>query len=297
MNQPNAAASPPDAIALMIKQLRPKQWSKNVLLFAALIFSVRAVTPSTILLSLCGFMLFSLVSSAVYVFNDYIDREADRRHPTKRFRPMASGALNPSLAISVGLMLLISAIAVGLLFNVQFGLVLLLYFSINLSYALRLKHVVIIDIMCIASGFVLRAIAGGLAIEVRLTPWFLICTMLLSLFLAITKRRQEITQSESNGSTRKVLRFYNKALLDQMSTIVTAATIMSYALFTFTSGRTTQLMWTIPFVLYGIFRYLYLVHVEGKGESPDKVVFEDKPLLACVALYAAAVVGILTFFE
>jgi 4-hydroxybenzoate polyprenyltransferase len=297
MDLTKAQAQVSSPIILMIKQLRPKQWLKNVLIFAALIFSLRSANLEMMMLSIYGFIFFSLVASAVYIFNDYIDREADRNHPTKRFRPMASGALNPLFALSVGSILLIFSIVSGFMINSPYGLLLCLYFIINISYALSLKNVVIIDIMCIASGFVLRAIGGGLVIGVKLTPWFLMCTMLLSLFLAITKRRQEIVNIESNGSTRKVLQFYNKEMLDQMNTIVTSSTIMCYALFTFTSGRTIQLMWTIPFVIFGIFRYLYLIHIKGKGESPDRVMLEDKPLLISIALYAVSVVLILTYFE
>ena len=184
------------------------------------------------------------------------------------------------------------------LLNPLFTGLLILYFALNVSYSLALKHVVIIDIMIIAAGFVLRAIAGGLVIRVPLTPWFLICTLLLSLFLAIGKRRHELFLLENDkGAHRKVLDNYSFALLDQLNTIVTTATIISYSLFTFTSGRTIHLMWTIPLVIYGIFRYLYLIHIENKGGSPDRVLFEDKHILITVILYVISVVGILAYFE
>jgi 4-hydroxybenzoate polyprenyltransferase len=284
-------------VAALIKQLRPKQWTKNIIIFSALIFSIKIANLEVLWKSAVGFILFSLISSCVYILNDYMDIEADRQHPTKRFRPMASGALNPQFALLVGVILLISSILTGFFIQTSFALLLCVYIFINVFYTLKLKHVVIMDIMCIASGFVLRAVGGALVIGVKLTSWFLLCIMLLSLFLAITKRRQEIIHTECKGTTRKVLQFYNKELLDQMSTIVTAATIMCYALFTFTSGRTIQLMWTIPIVIFGIFRYLYLIHMEGKGESPDKVLFEDKQLLISVISYVIAVILILTLSE
>nr|WP_224723228.1 decaprenyl-phosphate phosphoribosyltransferase [Paenibacillus vietnamensis] len=284
--------------AALLEQLRPKQWTKNVLLFAALLFSLKNATWELIGLTFAGFCLFCFVSSSVYILNDYMDIEADRNHPAKRYRPMASGALNPSLALAFGAFLLLFSLGAGYYIDYLFGILLSVYFLLNLAYSLKLKHVVILDVMTIAAGFVLRAIGGGILIDVPFTPWFLICTMLLSLFLAIGKRWHEYKLAELNGSAhRKVLAYYNAALLGQMSSIVTTATIISYALFTFTSGRTIHLMWTIPFVLYGIFRYQYLIYVENKGGSPDKLLFEDKPILLTVVLYALSVVAILTYFE
>jgi 4-hydroxybenzoate polyprenyltransferase len=283
---------------MLLKQLRPKQWTKNILVFAALVFSPSVYDLNNIYMVLLGFVLFSLVSSCVYIVNDYMDIEVDRKHPTKRFRPMASGALNPQLTLIFGGILLISCLTCSLILSIPFALLLALYFLINVAYSINLKHVVILDVMIVASGFVLRAIGGGLIINVKLTPWFLICTMLLSLFLAISKRRGEfMSASENSISQRKVLKFYNKDLLDQMNTIVITSTIISYSLFTFTSGKTVYLMWTIPIVLYGIFRYLYLIHVEGKGESPDKILFEDRHILISAILYAISVIFILNYFK
>ncbi|WP_239565468.1 decaprenyl-phosphate phosphoribosyltransferase [Brevibacillus fulvus] len=278
--------------------MRPKQWSKNLLVLAALVFSFPNVTMTMFMQSIVGFLLFSFVSGCVYILNDFVDREADRQHPEKRNRPMASGALNPYMALLFGLIVLIVSIAGAFVFNVSFGVLLTIYFMNNLAYSLRLKHVVIADIMVIASGFVLRAIGGALVIQVPFTPWFLICTMLLALFLAISKRRHELYLLQENKTEhRKVLESYNPDLLNQLNSIVTSATITSYALFTFTSGRTLYLMWTIPFVLYGIFRYLYLIHVKGKGGKPDKILFEDKHILFTVILYAISVMVILSNFE
>ncbi|MDR3602429.1 MAG: decaprenyl-phosphate phosphoribosyltransferase [Desulfosporosinus sp.] len=290
--------STPNLLYLIVIQMRPFQWSKNLLVFAALVFSLKRVTIEVAINSIYGFILFSLVSSCVYILNDFMDRELDRQHPTKKFRPLASGALNPQLTMVFGGGLLIACLVLAALISKPFSWLLILYFIINVLYSIALKHVVILDVMIVASGFVLRAIGGAVLISVKLTPWFLICIMFLSMFLAISKRRHEfILSQDSDVRPRKVLQFYNLELLDQMNSIVTTATLISYALFTFTSGRTVYLMWTIPFVFYGIFRYLYLIHVEGKGGEPDKLLFKDKHILITVVLFVISVVLILAIFE
>ncbi len=252
-----------NTLVLLFIQLRPKQWTKNLLIFSALLFSYETMSIVTLFNTIIGFILFSFISGCVYILNDYADRETDRCHPVKKFRPMASGALNPRLALIFGSILLFVSLLGSYFINPLFTLLLTAYLMMNLLYSFKLKHVVIVDIMIIAAGFVMRAIAGGLVIHVPLTPWFLLCTMLLSLFLAIGKRRHELSLLENDSHThRKVLDRYSFALLDQLISIVTAATIISYSLFTFTSGRTIHLMWTIPLVIYGVFRYLYLIHIE-----------------------------------
>jgi 4-hydroxybenzoate polyprenyltransferase len=287
-----------NVVVLLFRQLRPKQWTKNLLVFAALIFSHKVINFQTVSKSVIGFFLFSFVAGCVYILNDFVDREADRKHPTKKYRPMASGALSPYLALSFGAILLLSSLIISYFLNPLLTVLLLVYFILNVSYSFKLKHIVIIDVMIIAAGFVFRAIAGGLVIDVPFTPWFLICTMLLSLFLAISKRRHELIFLEGKkGTHRKVLESYSPALLDQLNTIVTTATIISYSLFTFTSGHTIHLMWTIPMVIYGIFRYIYLIHIEGKGGSPEKVLFEDKHILFTVIIYVVSVITILEVFE
>ncbi|SDO49029.1 4-hydroxybenzoate polyprenyltransferase [Paenibacillus sp. yr247] len=278
--------------------MRPRQWTKNLLVFAALIFSIQQADMNMLGQALVGFVLFCLVSSSVYVLNDYVDRERDRMHPDKKNRPLASGAIHPQTALLFGFVLLTSCLVLAFRFQFAFGFVLSTYFCLNVLYSLRLKHVVIIDLLIVASGFVLRAVGGGLVIGVPLTPWFLFCTMLLALFLAIGKRRHELALMQSgSGSHRKVLESYSMEMLNQMSGIVTTATIMSYALFTFTSGHTIQLMWTLIFVLYGVFRYLYLIHMEGKGGRPEKLLLEDKHILMTVVLYGCSVVCILLFLD
>ncbi len=267
-------------------------------MFAALLFSFQLSNFDAVLLSFFGFITFSFTASSIYILNDYKDREADRNHPVKKNRPMASGLLNPSLAIGLGVILLGLSLISSFLINKQFCLILLVYFITNVLYSLYLKHVVIIDIMIIAFGFVLRAIGGAIIINVPFTPWFLLCAMLLSLFLAIGKRRHELTLSlENKSSHRKVLDHYSLPFLDQLTSIVSSATIVSYAVFTFTAGDSIHLMWTIPFVIYGIFRYLYLIHIKKQGGAPEKVLFEDRHILVTVILYAVSVVVILTLFE
>jgi 4-hydroxybenzoate polyprenyltransferase len=278
--------------------MRPRQWTKNLLVFAALIFSIRHANLTMLGQAITGFVLFCLVSSCVYVLNDFVDREKDRMHPEKRNRPLASGALHPQTALAFGMVILGISLLLAFRFQLAFGLVLLLYFCLNVMYSFRLKHVVIIDLLVIAAGFVLRAVGGGLVIGVPLTPWFIICTLLLALFLAIGKRRHELYLLQSDkGAHRKVLEHYSLDLLNQMNAIVTTATIMSYALFTFNSGHTIHLMWTLIFVLYGIFRYLYLIHIEGKGGKPEKLLLEDKHILLTVVLYAFSVTVILLYFD
>lgn len=279
--------------ALMLVQLRPKQWTKNLLLFAALLFSFEKISLAAAGNAVFGFLLFSLAAGCVYIVNDYMDREADRNHPDKKHRPMASGRLNPHAALAFGCLLLAGSLWASCYLNPLFTALLLFYFVLNVLYSAVLKHIVIVDIMVVAAGFVLRAIAGGLVIHVALTPWFLVCTMLLSLFLAIGKRRHEVWLLQNGGGTRrKVLSRYSLPLLDQLGSIVATSSIISYSLFTFTSGRTVHLMWTIPLVIYGIFRYLYLIHIENKGGAPDMILLQDKHILATVVL-----VVILSVFE
>ncbi|OCT12053.1 phosphoribose diphosphate--decaprenyl-phosphate phosphoribosyltransferase [Paenibacillus pectinilyticus] len=282
---------------LVFLQLRPKQWSKNSLVFAALIFSIDKINLMNLQLTFSAFLLFCLVSGCVYILNDFMDREADRQHPEKRTRPMASGQLHPVVALTVGAILFLSSMIIAFRMQPLFMLLLLIYFGMNVAYSIRLKHIVILDLMILASGFVIRAICGGVVVGTKFTPWFLLCVFLLSLFLAIGKRRHELLLLQNNkGSHRKVLDSYSEPLLNQMSMIVTTMAIMCYSMFTFLSGHSIYLMWTIPLVIYGIFRYLYLIHVLGKGGKPDALIFEDKGILACVVLFGITVIVVLQMF-
>lgn len=186
-------------ILLLIKELRPKQWTKNLLVFAALIFTIPAININMVYLAIAGFILFSLVSGVVYILNDLVDLELDRQHPSKKNRPLASGDLSPATAVSAGSIILVAALVASYYINISFGLILTLYFILNVAYSFYLKNLVIIDVMVIATGFVLRAVGGAYVIEVPMTPWFILCTMLLALFLAISKRRHELTLVEQAG--------------------------------------------------------------------------------------------------
>lgn len=282
----------------MFLQLRPKQWTKNLLVFAAPIFAEKFFEFQSIWISVLAFFCFSFTASTVYILNDIMDVEKDRVHPEKSKRPIASGDLSIPMAASLGVVLLLFSFSVAFWLEPLFALILGIYFFVNILYSIRLKHVVIIDVMIIALGFVLRGFAGAVVLEVRMTSWFILCTMLLALFLALSKRRHELELfSGDKLRQRKVMEHYSTGLLDQMISIVTSATIMSYSLYTATTGPNNAMMWTIPFVIYGIFRYLYLVHMKEGGGSPEKVLLDDKHILGTVVLFALAVVIIKIYFQ
>jgi 4-hydroxybenzoate polyprenyltransferase len=283
-------------IIQLLIQLRPRQWTKNLLVFGALMFSADKLNVENLKVNTMAFFLFCFIASCVYIINDFVDRKVDQLHPDKANRPMASGRLNPYVALSFGGVLFVGTILTSFYLNIQFGILLLVYFGVNVFYSLKLKHVVILDLMIIASGFVIRAMAGVLVIGVNVTSWFLMCIFLLSLFLAIGKRRHELLLlRHKKGNHRKVLKSYSEALLNQMSGIVTTLTIMSYSLYTFMSNNSMYLMWTIPCVIYGMFRYLYLIHVLGKGGKPETLLYEDRAILICILVFSVSVVTILKF--
>ena len=285
------------AIALF-RALRPKQWTKNLLVFAALLFARRVTDPSAFLKVAGTFVLFCMLSGAIYLINDVLDLESDRAHPRKRNRPIASGLVSPRAALAAAAILAPLGLVGCFLVDTSVGASAAAYVGLTFAYQLLLKHLVILDALAIAGGFVLRAVAGAQAISVEISPWLLLCTLLLALFLALSKRRQEMVLLEEGAfATRRILSEYTPHLLDQMIAIVTACTLMSYCLYTI-SDRTVHevgsrdLIFTIPFVIYGIFRYLYLVHRHGQGDAPDQVLLNDIPLLATVALYVVTVAAI-----
>ncbi|GAW93994.1 decaprenyl-phosphate phosphoribosyltransferase [Calderihabitans maritimus] len=281
----------------LILELRPKQWTKNLIVFAALIFSENIFDAELLIRSIGAFFAFCFISGTVYILNDIFDREKDRLHPTKKYRPIASGKLSVTAATVSGIVILTFSLAMSFYLDYLFGVIMAFYFLINVAYTLRLKHVVIVDVMIIALGFILRAVSGAVVIGVQLTSWFLICTMLLALFLALAKRRHELVLlQDEKEEHRPVLGEYSTHLLDQLISIVTAATIMAYALYTFTSDKPVELMFTIPFVIYGMFRYLYLVHIRNQGGSPERILLEDKHILLTVILYGVSVIIILKYF-
>jgi 4-hydroxybenzoate polyprenyltransferase len=275
-----------------IKVLRPKQWTKNGLLFAALVFSGHFLVGRDILRAALAAFAFSLLSSSGYVLNDYLDREADRKHPKKCLRPIASGALPGGLAILW--MALVALAGAGLAFwlSPQFLALALLYFATTVSYSLYFKHNVILDVMFLAACYVWRAIAGAVAISVRVSPWLFLCTAFLALFLGFSKRRAELALVGSKGETRKNLREYSPQMLNQFQAIVTACTILCYALYTVV-GVNSWMTVTIPYVLYGIFRYIYLVDRKGEGGAPDETFLKDTPILATVGLYVLTAAGVM----
>ncbi len=273
----------------VIASMRPKQWTKNVLVFMALIFSLGETwhlsDPSS-WLPLLGkatatFALFCMVCGADYLINDVRDRESDQLHPKKRTRPIAAGRLSVRTALIAATVLIAMGLAGGFALEWRVGAVIAGYVAIMLAYSYYLKHVVLLDLMIIATGFVLRAMAGAFVIDVPVSPWLYAVTALGALFLAINKRRAEIVLlKEDANEHRPILEEYTTSLLDQMASIVTASTLVAYGLYTFTAPALPtnhSMMLTIPFVLYGIFRYLYLVHARGEGGSPEDVLLKDAP--------------------
>ena len=282
----------------LIRTLRPKQWTKNGFVFVPLVFDVKVFQLEPLLRTLAGFVLLCLISGTVYLINDLVDIERDRQHPTKRNRPLASGQLPKSVAIAAAIALPVIVLPLSFLLDVRFGLILSGYLGLQILYSLWLKNVVIVDVMVVAAGFVLRVAAGvPLVSAERFSPWLYLFTSLLALFMVLGKRRQEIVLlKDGASSSRASLDHYNLPFLDEMMAVVTAGTLITYALYTFSAPNLPEnhsMMLTIPFVLYGIFRYLYVVHIQGNGGAPDEVLLTDRPLLAAVGLFGIAVVIIL----
>jgi 4-hydroxybenzoate polyprenyltransferase len=292
-------ASRPSGTGGLVTALRPHQWTKNLIVFAGLIFGEHLFDPASGIRAVAAFAVFCALSSAVYLFNDLADREADRLHPIKRFRPIASGAVAPTVAGTTAAILLVAGLGTALLIGRAFAGVAAAYVGLQVVYSVLLKKVVIIDVFTIAGGFVLRAAAGAVAIPVPISPWLLIVTTLLALFLGFSKRRHELVLlAEQATGHRPSLEEYTPYLLDQMISVVTASTIVAYAFYTVSPETiqkfgTTLLPLTLPFPLYGIFRYLYLVHQREGGGSPAELLLTDRPLLVCVALWGAAVIALI----
>ena len=286
-----APARPP-AVSLLIS-LRPSQWTKNLIIFAALMFGQRLLDPTSVLQATAAFVIFCALSGVVYLVNDIADRDADARHPVKKHRPIASGALPVRTAATSAVIIAAAAIASAYWLQPLFGVLATSYLLLLILYSGPLKHAVIIDVITIAIGFVLRAAAGAVAIGVHASHWLYVLTMLLALFLALSKRRHELVLLADRATGhRKILQEYSPYLLDQMIAVVTASTIVAYAFYTVSPETiekfgTDLLGLTLPFPLYGIFRYLYLVHQKEGGGSPADMLLTDRPLLICVGLWAA----------
>jgi 4-hydroxybenzoate polyprenyltransferase len=277
-----------------VVSLRPRQWTKNLLLFAGIIFAAKLGDASRWVDAVVAFTAYCSASSASYLVNDVRDAPHDRLHPIKRARPIARGELSPRVAVMVGVLLL----AVSILLVVPLGLAPVLFLCAFLvlqsAYTLALKHVVLLDVMTIAGLFVVRAAAGAAAVDVRISPWLLLCTALLALFLALAKRRGELVLVGADATPgRPVLEGYSLALVDQLVTIVAASTVISYSLYTFTARDSKAMMITIPFVVFGVFRYLLLMHRRDLGEEPEEVLLRDAPILLCIAGWAIAAAVIL----
>lgn len=289
----------PSLAASLFLALRPAQWTKNLIVFAALIFGQRLLDGEAVARATVAFLAFCALSGVVYLFNDIVDREADRQHPLKRFRPIAAGHLTVGVALGGAAALLLVALVASFWLGAAFVAHAAAYVGLQLAYSLGLKRQVILDVLSIALGFVIRASAGGAAIDVPISQWLLVCTILLALFLALAKRRHEITLlGDEAARHRAILGEYTPYLVDQMIAVVAASTLMGYAVYTVSSETvqrfgTPWLGLTLPFPLYGIFRYLYLVHRRSQGGSPTELLLADRPLLLCVALWGATVVALI----
>jgi len=285
-------------LTALIKTMRPRQWvTKNIFIFAAIVFDKQLLVVDSFLRTLAGFALFCLISSSVYIFNDIADVEADRQHPEKKNRPLASGKLPMSAAWTAGILLAAVTLGVGYWLAPSFGYVIGLYFLLNLAYSKWLKHIPIVDVLVISAGFVLRVGAGVTLIQVeRFSPWLYVVMTLLSLFLGFGKRRAELALlAKGAGSHRKVLEGYTLPLLDQYIMIVSGTTIVAYSLYTFSAPNVPEnhsMMLTIPFVVYTIFRYLYLIEVKHAGGAPEEILLSDRPFQIAMFLWAVTVLVI-----
>jgi 4-hydroxybenzoate polyprenyltransferase len=288
---PRRSLSPP-----LLRAMRPKQWIKNLILFAGFVFTLneqwRPFSPemwASLGRSAAAFVLFSLLSSSVYLLNDVLDVEKDRKHPTKRNRPIASGALSPKTAVTVSAALMVVCLLGGYALSPPFAAVAAGYLAMQFAYVFALKEVVLVDVFVIAIGFVMRAVSGAVVIGAEISPWLYTVTLLGALFLGLCKRRNELVLLDADAHQhRKILQMYTPSMLDSLTSIAASATIMAYSLYTFTSAKLPKdnlMMLTIPFVIFGMFRYVFLAHTQNAGGSPEEVFLRDKPLIGTIALW------------
>lgn len=289
-----------DILSGLLRTMRPRQWTKNGLIYAGIVFDGQLFVVESFIKVTISFVLLCLLSSAIYIINDIADIESDRQHPVKRSRPIASGQLPVSTALTAAVILCVGTIGAAFTYSRGFALILIGYLILHLLYSYRLKHIVILDVMTVTAGFVLRVAAGVVVVRVAaFSPWLYTCTALLALFLAIGKRRQELLMlSEKAGSIRITLDHYNLPMLDDMLRMVMTGTIIAYLLYAIEApsmllAGTNLALLTVPFVLYGMFRYLYLIHVKGEGSAPDEVLLKDRPLQAAILLWGLTFVAIL----
>ena len=282
-----------------VVSLRPTQWTKNLFVAAALVFAKKIFDVPSLLRTLAAIAIFTLLAGSHYIVNDLLDFEEDRVHPRKSARPIAAGRIGRGEAAALAAVLAAASLVLADLLSPAFFVAAAAYAILELAYSYRLKHVVILDIFLVASGFVLRVIAGGLVIGVPISPWLLLCTMLLALFLAMSKRRHELRLLAADASRhRPILEQYSLGLIDQMISVATACTVIAYCLYTVSEETvrkfgTNRLIYTAPFVLYGIFRYLYLIYLKDEGGTPEELVLKDRPLLGAIVLWIATAVAII----
>jgi 4-hydroxybenzoate polyprenyltransferase len=291
----------------LLKTMRPRQWSKNLMVYLAFVFTLRQYWQpfsremyTMFATATAAFVLFCIISGVIYLINDLVDVEKDRQHPKKRFRPLASGALKQSQAIGAIVVLLAITFPLCFALDFWFGMVALVYFIMNLSYSFFLKNVVIVDVFVLAAGLVLRAVAGAAAIQVPASAWLYVCTMLLALYLGFSKRRHELVLLEGEATQhRLILKEYTPEVLDQMISVTTASFVMAYSFYTFFAENLPKnhaMMLTIPFALYVVFRLLYLVHVRNEGGSPEEMILRDRALFVSIALWGLTSMGILLVY-
>jgi len=289
-------------IVQLIKLIRIPQWIKNLFILVPLVFSLNLFQRDYFFLALLGFITFCFTTSIVYIINDIIDAEADRAHPTKKNRPIASGKISPMQGILFAILLLVIVIILCLRLKPAFIMLLGLYFLINLLYSLKLKHVVLLDIFSIAAGFLIRVLAGAVLISVAVSSWLILTTMFISLFLAVMKRHSELVlvSDDSTSTTRKVLAYYSINFTDQIATVAAAGVIICYALYTLAERtisvfKTESLIYTTPFVVFGIFRYMFLVYMNKQGENTTQILLTDIPMISTVVLYVLTTLMIIYF--
>ena len=296
-------------IRALIRSVRPRQWTKSLAVFLPLFFSVNEAwtldEPQTALelgaRAIGAAAVFCLVSGAIYLINDLADRERDRAHPAKRNRPIASGALSPRLAAAAAIILVLAGLASAFALAIPFGIVIAIYILVQAAYSARLKNLALLDVFSVASGFVLRVLGGAVVIGVPMSPWLYICAGLGSLFIALAKRRSELARAgDAAGDQRGILGAYTLGMLDQMIGVVATSAVVSYALYTFTAANLPDnhsMMLTLPFVVYGVFRYIYLVHTRDIAESPEEILIGDLPMILAVILWLATGASILLLYR
>ena len=285
-------------ITALFKSLRPKQWTKNLFIFAALVFDVKLFQVEPLVKTFIGFLLLCAISGTVYLINDLADIEKDRQHPTKKNRPIPSGQVPFKVAVAAAIIIPAVCLPLSFWLDFYFGVIITVYLLLQIAYSFKLKNIVIVDVLTIAAGFVLRVAAGVVLVDAaRFSPWLYVFTVLLALFLGLGKRREELALLKDQASnTRTILNEYNLPFLDEMMAVVTAGTVMTYSFYTFSAPNLPDnhlMMVTIPFVIYGIFRYLYVIHVQGNGGAPDEVLLTDRPLQISIGLFGVSVIAIL----